>query len=213
MPWFLRGFRPGSEHGSLEEMLVLNLTYVGPVVAIGDPSQRDAPVGAARWRITDDEWQPFVEEQIRRAGLIIAIGLAETTGLRWEVDAVRRIDGALDKTIFVCPPDSVKNPEVRMLVTDALGCPRDSVAPLADDSYFLTAARAENGTPTLFTSSALTEMAYYVALRYCILRLHQTSGLETATLPAGEEFRDITTRALRAGQRRRTTPYVSAHRG
>jgi hypothetical protein len=182
VPWFLRGFDPGSEHGSLEEMLVLNLTYVGPVVATGDPAQREAPVGAARWRITHDEWQRFVEEQIRRAGLIV-IGLAETAGLRWEVDAVRRIEGALDKTIFVCPPDLARKPEVRTLVTDVLGCPS---APHADDSYFLTAARAADGTPTLFTSSALTEMAYYVALRYCILRLHQASGLESATLTVPE---------------------------
>ena len=60
VPWFLRVIDPGSEYRTLEEMIVLNLTYVGPVVAVADPS-RETPIGAARWRLRDDQWRRLVE--------------------------------------------------------------------------------------------------------------------------------------------------------
>ena len=102
LPWTLRGFDPGAEYGTLEEMIVLGMTYLGPVVAVADPSQPEAPVGAARWRLKDDEWQCFVEMQIARARFIV-VGLAETSGLWWEIEALKRSPGALSKTIFVSP--------------------------------------------------------------------------------------------------------------
>ena len=186
VPWFLRGLDPGSEHGSLEEMLVLNLTYVGPVVAVGDPSQQRAPVGASRWRLSDDEWQRFVEEQIRRAGLIV-IGLGESAGVRWEVDATRRITGAIDKTIFVCPPQLSRNPRVVTLIAEALGCSPGFAAPLANNACVLVAARDASATPTFFTAATLSEMAYYVAVRACLFRMRQATGIATERPPTDEE--------------------------
>ena len=121
VPWFLRVFDPGSEYKTLEEMIVLNLTYVGPVVAVADPARVEAPVGAARWRLRDDEWRHFVEEQIQAARLIV-IGVAQTSGLRWEIEAVRRTPGALDKAIFICPPGTSQNLDVLAGLGAALDC-------------------------------------------------------------------------------------------
>jgi len=168
VPWFLRVFDPGSEYRTLEEMIVLNLTYVGPVVAVADPSRVEAPVGAARWRLRDDQWRRFVEEQIQAARLIV-IGVAQTSGLRWEIEAVRRTPGALDKAIFVCPPGTSQNVDVLAGLGAALDC---GDAPIGGPpgSQVLMARRSPDGPPHVYVSSALTELAYYVALRSCTLQ-------------------------------------------
>jgi len=187
VPWFLRGFDPGSEHSTLEEMIVLNLTYVGPVVAVADPSRAVTPVGAARWRLDNDEWQRFVEQQIWNAGLIV-IGLAETAGLRWEIEAVRRVPGALDKTIFVCPPRAGREAGPPASLAEALGCDDGALRSELRGAHALMAAGSSSGTPALFTASALSEMAYYVALRSSLLRLRGTIDSATAVSPATAGF-------------------------
>jgi len=212
VPWFLRGFDPGSEYGTLEEMIVLNLTYVGPVVAVADPSRTEIPIGAARWRLDNDEWQRFVEEQIRGARLIV-VGLAETAGLRWEIDAVRRVPGALDKTIFVCPPRSERSVEMIAPLADALGCSVDVLADRVEGSYALMAVCSADGAATVFVASTLTEMAYYVALRASILTQGIVSGFETAALTTGGGFPGTAIPESQAVRKRRTTPYVWARRG
>jgi hypothetical protein len=187
VPWFLRAFDPGSEYGTLEEMIVLNLTYIGPVVAVADPSRAEAPVGAARWRVDDDEWQRFVEEQIRAANLIV-VGLARSAGLRWEIDAVRRIPGALDKAVFVCPPESSQSPSMLSVLADAVGYDHDVLAAHVRGRPVLMATGSSAAAPDVFVASAVTELAYYVALRSCILRQGAASGVGTAALPAAAGF-------------------------
>ena len=166
LPWTLRGFDPGVEYGTLEEMIVLGMTYLGPVVAVADPSQPEAPVGAARWRLSDDEWQRFVEMQIARAKFIV-VGLAETSGLWWEIDALKRTPGALDKTIFVSPPSATRDRHLsgRLAATIA-GPAHDGNLPatLPHEGHLIACAFAR-GSPDFFVSSELSEAAYYVALR------------------------------------------------
>jgi hypothetical protein len=209
VPWFLRAFDPGSEYGTLEEMIAQSLTYIGPVVAFADPSRADTPIGAARWRLDHDEWQRFVEQQIQAAGLIV-IGLGQTAGLRWEVNAVRRIPGALEKTIFVCPPDSAQSMDRLDGVADALGCDLGLVISPAGQTCVLMAAHAPVGCPTVFVASELTEMGYYVALRSCLVQLRAASGVETAASTAAEESPGTATPGSPAARTPRTTPYTSA---
>lgn len=166
VPWFLRVLDPGSEYRTLEEMILLNLTYVGPVVAVADPS-RDTPVGAARWRVRDDEWRQLVEEQIQAAALIV-VGVAQTSGLRWEIETIRRTPGALDKTVFVCPPGASQNADVLAGLAAALG--GDSLIGLRPEAHVLMARHSREGQAHLYVASTLTEPAYYVALRSCTLR-------------------------------------------
>jgi hypothetical protein len=172
-PWLLRGFDPGSEYRTLEEMIVLNLTYVGPVVAVADPSRGELPVGAARWRVRDEEWQQFVESKIREAAVIV-VGVSDTDGLRWEIEALRRTPGALAKTIFVCPPGMTRN---RALMSDlaAVFGLAGGLGSLDEQTHILAAAQVEHRAPTWFVASALSEVAYYVALRACLVRHSQSA--------------------------------------
>lgn len=166
LPWMLRGFDPGAEYGTLEEMIVLGMTYLGPVVAVADPSQPNAPVGAARWHLKDDEWQRFVEEQIARARFIV-VGLAETSGLWWEIEALRRSPGALGKAIFVAPPSETRDRDLLTRLAATIGNATHSGDPLAAlprDRHVVACALA-GGSPGFFVTSELSEAAYYVALR------------------------------------------------
>jgi hypothetical protein len=178
VPLLLRGFDPGSEYRSLEEMIVMNLTYLGPVVAMADPSRPDAPVGAARWRLAGEDWRGFVLQKIEAAGLIV-IGLAHTRGLRWEIEAVRQLPGALAKTIFVCPPQFTRSPDMWSTLAAAMGC-ADATGVHGEQVHVLMATRSADGSSTVFVASSLTEMAYYVALRACLVEQRRASGVETA---------------------------------
>jgi hypothetical protein len=167
LPLLLRGFDPGSEYRTLEEMIVLNLTYIGPVVAVADPSRGELPVGAARWRVKDEEWQPFVESQIRQAALIV-VGVSDTDGLRWEMEALKRTPGALAKTFFICPPGITRHQALMADLAEMLGLPKGP-GPIPDQTHIL-AAYVAGTTPTWFVTSALNENAYYVALRACLVQ-------------------------------------------
>ena len=173
--WALGAFDPGTEYGTLEEMVVLGLTYVGPVVAVADPSRGDAPVGAARWRLSDDEWQRFVEAQIARAGLVV-VGVAATAGLRWEIEALGRSPGALEKTIFVCPPGTTREASVREHMASVVGRRPDVVENVSVPEvpgHLLAAARMPDGTPTFFTSADLTETGYHAVIRAWLVKQRQ----------------------------------------
>jgi hypothetical protein len=165
LPWTLRGFDPGAEYGTLEEMIVLGMTYLGPVVAVADPSRADAPVGAARWHLGDDEWQRFVEMQIARARLIV-VGLAETGGLWWEIEALKRSPGALDKTIFVSPPSATRDRDLLGRLAATMG---GSTAAVPTDRHVVACALVGD-SPGFFVTSELSEAAYYVALRTWLVR-------------------------------------------
>lgn len=166
LPWTLRGFDPGAEYGTLEEMIVLGMTYLGPVVAVADPSQPVAPVGAARWRLSDDEWQRFVEMQIARARFIV-VGLAETSGLWWEIEALKRSSGALDKTIFVSPPSATRNLALfeRLAATIGQSTQDGEISKALPDDRHVVACALAGDSPHYFVTSELSEAAYYIALR------------------------------------------------
>ena len=210
VPWFLRVFDPGSEYRTLEEMIVLNLTYVGPVVAVADPSRVEAPVGAARWRLRNDQWRRFVEEQIQAARLIV-IGVAQTSGLRWEIEAVRRTPGALDKAIFVCPPGTSQNVDVLAGLGAAFDC---GDAPIGGPpgSHVLMARRSPDGTAA--------RLRVVSADRTGVLRraaiVHASAGAAasgvTAAWTAGAGFPGRATPGSRAARTRRTTPCTWARR-
>jgi hypothetical protein len=167
VPWFLRAFDPGAEYGTLEELIVLGLTYVGPVVAVADPSRPDVPEGAARWRLGDDEWQRFVEQQIARAGLIV-VGVAETEGLRWEMDALARVPAALEKTIFVFPPGITRESRVASLVWNLVGEPLQFMRLRESSQHLLGVARLPDGKLAAIVASEISEPAYQTALRLWI---------------------------------------------
>jgi hypothetical protein len=72
-----------------EEDFALALNYVGPVVAVGEPTESLPILGATRIYLENDKWQESVERLISISRLIvIQAGLSK--GLMWEIGTVAR---------------------------------------------------------------------------------------------------------------------------
>ena len=95
---------------SYEEYLAQALRGVGPVVAVGSPTDdvRAPELGAARMFLRDEEWQGRVDGLIRQASLVV-LHAGASPGLRWEL---RRVIGAgAPERLIVClPVDSARTP-------------------------------------------------------------------------------------------------------
>lgn len=76
----------------------------GPYIAIGRPGERQRTFGASRVYLGDDEWQSEVTQFIHEARFVVVF-LDKSEGLKWEIDQVLS-QGALNKTLFILPPDA-----------------------------------------------------------------------------------------------------------
>ncbi len=73
---------------SREEQLAGALGVFGPVIAVGRPGEPLPRLGAARFYLPDDDWQPAVLRLMELSQLIVLrLGLSE--GLWWEVEQAR----------------------------------------------------------------------------------------------------------------------------
>jgi hypothetical protein len=89
-----------------EEILVKNLTTIGPVVALNPPGIHLAPLGAARETLAADEhWQATITDWMTKARLLVvgAAPKAISPGLDWELHAIDA-HGLWPKTLLVLPP-------------------------------------------------------------------------------------------------------------
>lgn len=67
-----------------EQELAKRFAPVGPMIAIGKPGERLPELGAARFYVTDDEWQQKIADAAAAArNVVLTTGL--TAGLRWEI--------------------------------------------------------------------------------------------------------------------------------
>lgn len=130
-----------------EEVLSSALKDVAPLVAVGNPRDTEVVLGAARFYLKENAaWQPFVEELIERAQLIIINPDVMSDGLRWEIDTSLRGE-ARGKTLFHFLPHYYEDGgpgkrslfDVRSataaLVEKELGC---RPAPATDRSMFFS---------------------------------------------------------------------------
>jgi Tfp pilus assembly protein PilF len=69
---------------SEEEQLAIAMNELGPFIAIGKPYDTLPKLGAARIRISDQEWRTKVTEWVSHAQLI-ALRLGFTKGVEWEI--------------------------------------------------------------------------------------------------------------------------------
>jgi tetratricopeptide (TPR) repeat protein len=67
-----------------EEQLAVAMNELGPFIAIGKPYDILPKLGAARVRVSDDEWQGKVSEWVAHAQLIL-LRLGFTEGVEWEL--------------------------------------------------------------------------------------------------------------------------------
>ena len=86
---------------ALEDILVLEFSNYGPIVAIGDPRHKTRYFGAARDFYECEDWRQAVVEHMRKSRAII-IALDETEGVGWELETLAR-EGLLEKTLLLCP--------------------------------------------------------------------------------------------------------------
>ena len=107
---FLRSFSTDSEElatggyfgkrkWSSEEIVCSVFEGVGPVVAMGIPSDRLLRVGALRFYANGRDWQPVVDELLRICSPII-LRVGRTSGLLWELQRIAS-KGYLSKTVFM----------------------------------------------------------------------------------------------------------------
>lgn len=88
-----------------EEVLVRNLTRIGPVIALNPPGTDLAPIGAARETLAADHWQPTIVGWMTDARFIVVGAAPEviSPGFGWELRAVDA-EGLWWKTLLVLPP-------------------------------------------------------------------------------------------------------------
>lgn len=88
---------------SYEQDLTRQLRKIGPVIAIGNPSERLPELGAARMYVREGNWQEKVNDLMLRAQLIV-LHVGSSPGLQWEIARVVELD--LPEKLVVCIPHS-----------------------------------------------------------------------------------------------------------
>lgn len=105
---------PAGNDNALEELLQRVVSDSGPVVTIGRPGEVLPPPGASREWVSDDAWRQRVSfwlDQSQRVLMIMGRLGASESGLRWEIDQVRRLSDPT-KVVLVLP--AVHQPEMRV---------------------------------------------------------------------------------------------------
>ena len=87
---------------TLEAFVVNQLWRFGPVIAIGNPTERLSPLGAAREYIPEDRWRSHVNEYLAEAKQIVSV-LGGSPGLMWEYEQLEA-RGRDEGLLIVFPP-------------------------------------------------------------------------------------------------------------
>ncbi len=106
------------DNHSDEEQLSAVLRRIGPVVAVGNPSERRVTLGASRIYLSDDEWQDWVKSQMSGAALVI-FRASDTDAFLWEV-ATAASQLPPEKTAFLLPRDPMLYEQFRQNFADRL---------------------------------------------------------------------------------------------
>jgi hypothetical protein len=115
------------DNHSDEEQLSAVLRRIGPVTAVGDPSERRVTLGASRIYLSDAEWQDWVKSQMAAAALVI-FRASDTDAFSWEV-ATAASYLPPGKTAFLLPRDPVLYQQFRQKFADQLGRPLPASLP------------------------------------------------------------------------------------
>src|SRR5262249_44484477 len=126
---------------TLEEHLVKQLSRIGPVLAVGRPKEKIAPLGFARRYIPDANWKAEVERYIDSSALIIMIlgkVYSKDEGFGWEVDRIRECNAAR-KLVLVIPP--LRRDQIRKRWEDYcthFGIGKQSISKLSKSARLIT---------------------------------------------------------------------------
>ena len=156
-------FDAASRRTNLDHIVMTEGSALGPTVALGDPSDRTPPYGAARGYFDHSDWQDAVARLCDDSRAII-MTLDGTEGVAWEVEHLRTRRHAA-KTLYLLRPDDIGTEEGAALITKVIG-----TAPASDEPVFGLEIDAA-GAPTLLTAAAPTAYLYQVAVRSFLRRV------------------------------------------
>jgi hypothetical protein len=161
----------GQTHGQsvrlarLEEAVADRFRPFGPLVAIGNPGETLATLGAARSYHSEMEWRWAVIGLMREALLIVAVaGL--TAGLRWELQAMAR-DGHLWKLLILMPP-SDQEQRWQVIRQELQGLPVLGDMPRVAPEGLLCLHATRDGDWVMLTSARVWEADYETAIDQAI---------------------------------------------
>ena len=97
-----RLFNYAERNKSLDELLLEEGTSLGPVVALGNPTDAIPPYGAARAYLQNSDWQKMIADLMEQA-VVIVICVDDTESLWWEIKFVVERQ-YLSKTLFLLHP-------------------------------------------------------------------------------------------------------------
>ena len=98
---------------TLDEIVLDAASPVGPVVALGIPAEKAAPLGAARVYANDAEWQEAVRGLVQQSRAVI-ICVEDGEGVLWELTHLLE-EAHLIKTLCVLTPDTSSETLLRAL--------------------------------------------------------------------------------------------------
>jgi len=160
-----------------EEVLVRNLTTIGPVVALNPPGTHLAPIGAARETLAAYHWQSTITEWMDNARLIVVGAAPEviTPGFGWELHAVDS-QGLWPKTLLVLPPlpnTTIQKRWERFAKIFAETAMAGHFIPLAPARALVILCSPATGW-SIFTADQRTERTYTEALAAATIKVTAT---------------------------------------
>lgn len=155
--------REWQEFFTLEEAAERELSFYGPVIAIGRPGEALPPPGVAREYVSNEAWQRRIKEFIAEARLIVVI-LGSGEGLEFEYRALAELQ-ALPKVIVVFPPFDKKARSAHWVRFAACVLDDGEVVSQATLGRALTALIDPDGPIFVTCRSSADEDTYRLALR------------------------------------------------
>lgn len=160
----------GPRYATLDELLVLECSQYGPVVAVGRPGERVSTFGVSRAFARDQDWKKFVEELCGKARAIVLVA-GITPGLEYELELVSVPENA-SKAILIAPP-SARVPGANSALWQWVGT--KTGGRFAADGHCAIAVRSENTGPRTLLSEEFTSIDYVVVLRWLLVGAADTS--------------------------------------
>jgi len=156
---------------TLEELIVVRLWQVGPVMAIGSPGETLRPAGAAREYVPDGVWHERLLSGLDESAWVVGI-LGASEGVVWEFGQVEA-RGAFDRFVLVVPPHAT--PIVRRrweALARAVPAAADAALPADETPGLPLAVLFPRGQPPIFFCAKYKNETAYGMVLDEILRRH-----------------------------------------
>ena len=157
----------------LEEVIARTCFVLSPLVAVGNPNEERPALGAIRDFLSDDAWQPFVEDKIVDSAAIVFV-MADGNFTGWEADKIMS-HGAISKTVFVVPPDygkAVQYLKENPKLLNHIG--GQSTLEIVESGNCLCLFTKDGECQAILNVSRKDEVSYRLALRKALLDIENS---------------------------------------